>query len=604
MRRFLLAALLASLASACSDGGGTPGDDADSATDDGGDFDDAEAEALLPSTFEGDLRIEGGSFATLHIDPTGLLTVGMPPDPLDRLSETGRNAVAAAPEWIRERLARTLAALPPATADLAPDPADLYAAEILAADAQTVDETAWSIAVTSVPLLYWMAENAVQHVFLENAEDIYAMDGRLPYARLVERPDGRTTVELDFAAGTAELDPDTYLWYVVYPRGYFELPEIYHGDFWRTLFPDDTRHGGTLVDAVAAATTVAEAADAVGDWIQGFMTFTYDTNYLQPVEIYRDPRGSCGEYSILTSAAAKTVLLPTLSVSARADDHEWNEFWDGRWVQWDNSLGEIGTNPHYPYIDWPEIYDDDYYSGAGVFGELAHVLQFRADEDIFASAQYTPMQDVALTVVDGAGTPVEGARVIARSNESGYLPCTWSYTGADGVASFVLGDDLVYGFTIDHPVFGDLPATGVTARLNTVEGGDPLAQTVNYDAAYPRLLFDHGAPPAGDRAVSLSFRVLRTDQERVNVITEDYDLGFTYSHELEGGLLDVFLVDDAEVRSMATGSHFVAYATQLAVQEGSVELSLPSDRDWYLVLDDSMWPNGTKLVSVSAMASR
>jgi hypothetical protein len=599
MRHLRFGLLLMPLVTACDGGGGNADDDADVAADieDAADEGDIPAEALPPSTFEGEVRIEGGGAWMLHVAPTGLLTGTPVPDPLDALSDTGRSAVEAAPDWVREDLARTLSQLEAADADL-------YAAEILAADALTIDETAWAIAVTSPGLLVWMADNAAQQAFRANAEAIYAMDGRVAYARLVERPDGRTTLELDGEGGTAELDPEFYLWNVVYPRAYFELPLYDRGVFWRSLFPDDTRHGAKLIDAVAGATTVREAVQAVGEWIQGFMSFTYETNFLQPIEIYRDPRGSCGEYSILTSAAAKTVLLPTVSVSARADDHEWNEFWDGRWIQWDNSLGEIGTNPHYPYIDWPEIYDDDLYDGAGVFGELAHVLRFRADENIAASEQYTPMQAVTITVRDADGTPVEGARVIARSNESGYIPCTWSYTDPEGLASFLLGDDLIYGFTTDHPILGELPETGVLPRIATVQDGDPLAEEIAYPDAYPRRLVDGGAPPEGERSLRLSFTVLRTDQRRVNVITEDYDLDLTHRASLEGGRLDVFLVDAAGRDAFLAGSAFTAYSTFAALEEGTAELTLPADRDWYVVLDDAWWPNEAKLVTVTATASR
>jgi len=602
VRRILpWAASAIALLGACGGGDDGTGDAAPDGGDDvadGADVADAvEAEAPAPSTFEGEVRIEGGVAWTIHIAPAGRLGADPVPDPLAELPDTARSAVDAAPERTRETLARTLWRLGAATADL-------FAAEILAADARTVDDTAWAIAVTAPELLQWIADQGGQHLFLENAEALHAVDGLLPFARLVDLPDGRTTLELDGEDGTYRLEADDFDWYVVYPRAYFELPAYFGGQFWRTLFRNDARYGQTLVDAVAGALTVQEAADAVGDWIQGFMTFTYEGNLLQPVEIYRERRGSCGEYSILTSSAAKTVLLPTVSVAARADDHEWNELWDGRWIMWDNSLGELGTNPHYPYIDWPYIYDDDLASpNPGVFGEVAHVLQFRADESIRACEQYTELEDVTITVRDGSGNPVEGARVLARSNESGYTPCTWSYTDDHGVASFRLGDDLVFGFTADHDVLGTFPDVGVEARVFTEQGGPPITDELAYPTSYPRRLVDGGTPPAGDLRLSVVLQVLRTEQQRTNYITEGYDLGHTYPASFDGGVIDAFVVDAAGYDAFRAGSPFTAYAVSLAQEDDAVELTLESGRDWYLVLDNAWWPRSTKFVAVSATAS-
>jgi hypothetical protein len=583
---------LATLLGACGGGGGQG--EEDTYEDGETDVEDVEDEESGGSaSFADEVRIEPGAAYSIHIDPTGAITPDPVDDPLAGLSATCASAVEAAPAWIREDLARTLWMVDAVGAET-------LASEILAASELEVDEVAWSIAVTAPEVLEHILSSGHVGLFRENASAIYAVDGMLLYARLVELDEGRTTVELDGEAGTYELDPEMYYWYVVYPRAYIGLPAYFSGNFWRTMFQIDTPYAGSLVDAVATATSVGEAADAVGDWIQGFMTFGYGTNELQPVEIYMAQFGSCGQYSIITTAAAKTVFVPTASASARADDHEWNEFWDGRWIMWDNSLGEIGTNPHYPYIDWPEIMDDDLYSSGGVFGEVAHVLRFREDEFIEACDQYTGYdQEVTVTVRDASGAPVEGARVIARTAESSYHPCTWSYTGHDGAATFMLGDDLQYGFTTDHPLLGEIPPAGVDPVVRTVEGGDPLAEAAAFGTSYPRTLTDAGSPPTGDLSLALTFEVTDTIQHRVNVITEGYDLGHTYPAELEGGLVDVFIVDQAGHDAFWASEVFDAYSVFVASQDGTVDVTLPADRDWYVVLDNAWWPTSTKFVSLS-----
>jgi hypothetical protein len=439
-------------------------------------------------------------------------------------------------------------------------------------------------------------------IFRENAQGVYAVDGSLLYARLVELED-RTTVELDGEMGTFQLDPEMYYYYVVYPRAYFELPMYFDGQFWRSLFQLSTPTAPPIVNAVSTATSVQEAADMVGDWIQAIMTFGYGTNEGQPVEVYQNRFGSCGQYTIITTAAAKTVFIPTAAVTARADDHEWNEFWDERWIMWDNSLGEIGSNPHHPYIDWPHIMDDDL-TTSGVMGEVAHVLRFRSDGNIFACDQYTGYdQQVSITVLDSAGATVEGARVIARSSESGYHPCTWGYTDHHGVVSFMLGDDLQYGFTTDHPVLGMAPTSGVGPVLRTYEGADPVDDFASFSTAQTRSVTDAGPPPAGDISLTLEFQVARTLQHRVNVISEPYDLGHTYPASFDGGVIDVFIVDQAGYEAFYAGSAVSAHSVQLAAEEGTLDLTLPSGQDWYIVLDNALWPVSTKFVSVSATSA-
>jgi hypothetical protein len=590
MRTLACLALSAFLAS-CGGGGG--GDDADGdATEDA--IDDAtDASTEEPSgshTFDDEVRVERGEAYAIHIGPDGEITPDPVLNPLDELPDTAAEAVLASPGWIQEDLARTLWHLEPAQADT-------LAGFIMAADPLEVDEVAWSIAVTAPQVLSWMLAGNHARLFGENADAIYAMDGLLTYARLVELDD-MTTLEVDGETGTYQLDPEMYYWYVVYPRAYMGLPSYFEGNFWRTMFRITTPTAPDIAEAVAAAATIQEAAEAVGYWIQDIMTFGYGTNELQPVEIYQNRFGSCGQYSIITTAAAKTVFIPTASVSARADDHEWNELWDGRWIMWDNSLGDMPSNPNYPYIDWPEIMDDDLYTSGGVFGEVAHVLRYREDGAIFACDQYTGYeQQVTITVRDASGDPVEGARVIARSAESGYHPCTWSYTDHQGAAVFMLGDDLAFGFTSDHPLFGTQPPGGVDPTLWTYEDEAPTEDSVAFGDSYARSLTDAGAP-AGDHPLTLDFTVLSTEQRRVNVITEGFDLGDTYPGTFEGGVIDVYLVDQAGYDAFAAGGAFDAYSVHLASEEGSMELTIPAGEDWYVILDNALWPVSTKFVSV------
>ncbi len=553
------------------------------------------SETVLTQT----IRVEAGRAYTIRIEPSGDVTADPIVVPYDELSASPAAAVDRAPEWVREPLARTLQ-------QLLDDEAVRLSEQIMAADEDQVDEVAWSIAVTAPEVLTWILERGDEGLFVENAEGVYAVAGELAYATLVELSDGHTTLTLAGENGELQLEPEEYYWYVVYPRAYLELPAYEDGQFWRTHFRQDTTFGATVIEAVSGATTIQGAADAVGDWIQSFMEFGYGTNDIWPIAIYDAQYGSCGQYSILTTAAAKTALIPTVSVSARADDHEWNELWDGRWVMWDNSLGEIGQNPHYPYIDMPEVFDDDMATNGGVFGEIAHVFRYRGDEYVWPSDLYTAYVQVSVQVTDGWGLPVAGARVTAHTAESGYLPCFWSPTDQDGWASLPLGDDLGYGFSASHPLLGAAPANGqVITTLTTTTSAEPeMFDALIYETVIPRTLIDVGPPSPGDLEVLLSYRVEQTEQRVNNLVTEGFEIGQTYPHLLPGGLLDVYIVDDVGLAGFAGRLPFNAHPVALAAPVGAVEWTLAADGAWTVVLDNSWWPAGIKDVVVELTVRR
>jgi hypothetical protein len=565
----------------------------DKAGNDNGDIDGGQNNNTFThqETLSDEYRVEPGDIFTIQLTTAGQWVPDPVLDPRDDLSDTARNAVEAAPAWVQDDLARTLAQLTTAQANT-------LAAEILAADSSTVDEIAWSIAATHPNVLAWILDRDHAFMFTENAEGVYAVDGLFQYASLVELGDGRTTLEVTGENGTYQLDPLMYYRHVVYPRAYIDLPAVIDNRFWRTLFRTDTTYGSTAVDSVAGAQNVQAAARLLGEWIQSYMEFGYDSSETWPVRIYFDAYGSCGEYSILTTAAAKTVFIPTLSVAARADDHEWNELWDERWIMWDNSLGEIGNNPHYPYIDMPEIMDVDM-PGSAVFGEVAHVFRFRPDEHVFTTDLYTPMVEVNLDVTDSLGEPVEGVRIMALSGDASFAPCMYDYTDSSGMVSFLLGDDINYTFEADHPILGDIQRAHAFADTHAP---GPLAASLAFESALPRTLTNTGNPDPGDMLLQVSFTVTRTEQHRFNYLTEPYNLDHSYRIPLDGGVVDLILVDEQSYQALQIGDRFGGTGLFIGQREGTRELRLSSGQNWYLVIDNRMWPNATRWVDIDVTA--
>ncbi|MBN1336663.1 MAG: transglutaminase domain-containing protein [Deltaproteobacteria bacterium] len=539
--------------------------------------------------------LEGGGAWAVHVDPEAPLLEADPLDrPRDLLAGEALDAVDATPAAFQDGLARTLATL---TAE----EADRLAAEILGAPAEQVDEVAWTIGATDPAILSWLLENGWEWLFADNAAAIYALQGVLPYADLVELEDGRTTLETVGEEGVSTLEPDLYYRLVAYPRAYIDLPAPNGDVFWRSYWLEDDTYGETLVEAVEGALTVQAAALALGTWIQSYMTFGYTSNDIWPLDIYWEAYGSCGEYSILTTAAARTALIPTVTVSARADDHEWNEFWDGRWIMWDNSLGEIGSNPHYPYIDWPEIFDDDL-NGSGVLGEVAHVFRFLPDESVEPSDLYTSLVPVEIHVTDAAGAPMEGARVQALTYESGYWMCTWAPTDAAGVASMSIGDDQFIAFAADHAFMEAIEEDRWSLRTDLCT--PPCQGSLAFEDILPRRALDRGSPPEGPLRLTASWIVTESEVRVANPVTEGYELGQTYGVRQEGGAVDVFLLDAAGQEHWAAGEPFDAWALTPATGVGSLEVRLPDDEPWTLVFSNEPFPDVHRTLEVDVRVER
>jgi hypothetical protein len=226
-------------------------------------------------------------------------------------------------------------------------------------------------------------------------------------------------------------------------------------------------------------------------------------------------------------------------------------------------------------------------------GQVAHVFRFRPDDAIFPSdVVYTPTETVDVVVSDSLGEPVEGARVIVTTMESGGLPCTWGYTDVSGTVEFILGNDLGYTIEISHELLG-VPSGAVL--VGTDQSG-PIPVEVAFDVPYPRSFADAGAPD-GEVGLALTLAVTRTTQHRINEITEDYEMGLTHEVELGGGAIDVYLLDEDAFAAFEAGEPFQAFSPVTGNAQ-ALDLRVPATVARYVVLDNRMWPVSDKTVSV------
>jgi hypothetical protein len=378
-----------------------------------------------------------------------------------------------------------------------------------------VDEVAFALAHTPVQVLRTMIRLGELDIMLENARDIYTMAERLPYVRLVEG-DGETVLEYRIeGGGWRPLPRDIYYWWVVHPRilyeiparidaSYWEHPPDYYGEdetswrrheplpdihdpeaagvFWRSALPFDRRYGRTLFEAVRDAPTFMDAIRQLHRWISwqhedAFMSFGYETEDLQPMVIFSKAYGSCGEQSILTTACARSMLLPTLVVADRGEDHQWNEFYyEGEWHHWDvnNALPRGIESP------WVSA------EGLGPGGKtVSTVTGWRGDDlmlDVTSrvvnppgagytarGSGYTDTGRLTVTVEDAEGVAVDGALVVLKSHwQRRNLVSIWGYTDTRGMCAFDLGYEPYGGYTIE--VLSPYGTAGTT-NFSVEEGG-------------------------------------------------------------------------------------------------------------------------------------
>ncbi|MBI4700134.1 MAG: hypothetical protein HY744_03030 [Deltaproteobacteria bacterium] len=329
--------------------------------------------------------------------------------PQKTLTATAEQAVALAPTWLAPDLRANLVVLEPELQD------SLAALLTGLEEPRARDEVAFCLAHIS-PTHLASAQFRPQ-LIVDNVASLLKIDGAIAYADIVDHadatnegnyystiryrtsPDGESVVE-------RELDRDIYYWYVVFPTIEDERPAYINpkngkaadppvGRFWRDYLFWDADEGYQPLAAYLAGQDLLwkgraynkDDNGAIGDiiqWVQDVMVFGSDQERpVQPVRIYAKHLGRCGEHGDLTSAAARAALIPSLNVSAWANDHVWNEFWDGRWIQWEpvNTYVEH----YYYYADKDKNY---YRNGLGVdndcdgeVDENSELAQPEADTD-------------------------------------------------------------------------------------------------------------------------------------------------------------------------------------------------------------------------------
>jgi hypothetical protein len=414
-------------------------------------------------------RVLDGEYST-YLDSTGELTISFddrntsfsysePYDPYFSHNTTVRSAIDSAPQWLNESLSWKFL-------DLWNYTGERYARLLLndSVDWRYMDEIAYTIAYLPSGVLnsYWVWSELI----IENVEMIYKVAGEVSYAKLIERnrSDGQHThIQYSFPIGNISLPEHMYYQYIVLPRNHFEQPNYvnmttdqytYPGDgiFWRSYLYEEADPGyAPLKFYLGNETTFWNytrnqfenngAVGAVTQWIMESMVFGRpDKRSTQPATIYKQHIGMCGEHSYLLTAAAKTALIPVVTVVNYDWMHAWNMFYMQGWHVWRG---------------YDSIIDDTYAEGGP--GAVNIHAAVNPDSTMFNPARiHTSTANLTVRVTDQHGKPVDGAMVKLFSqpvtNYEYALGLIGNVTDTNGESDFEIGTGFPYFVQVLTPI--------------------------------------------------------------------------------------------------------------------------------------------------------
>ena len=525
------------------------------------------------------------------------------------LTEDALAAVAKSPGWIRPALRNVMCQLNSVDQNR-------WALVINEAQNPYIDEIAFCVAHTSVEFL--SSEYGYPQLFAENAEMLYEIDESLSYVQITDTgawPDedywSTTTYTRLNENGETEQVPvprDIYYWYVVQPKITDDIPAFIDpttiennathvnnidpdGVFWRTWFwshADDDYP--LLADALADidylwvrdGSATANAILAVQGWVNDSMEFTSDNERPhQPVRIYRKHIGRCGEHADITSAAARTALIPCTGILSLSTDHTWNEFWESDWVSWEPVNG---------YLNNPLVYENGW---GKVFGS---VFEIRPD------GWLTPVTDryseawgtLTVHVLDSEDRPIDGARIVLGIMDGTVRSDMVGFTDCDGDCTFVVGDARDYFMHVSTPL-GDYPTDPEEFALlveDMPDGGAyvfdaPIEGTLSWPA-YTGV--DVPADDTDDYRFAVQYEVVQQIISGIATWDDIDDLGtrpLFYKETGAGGTVNWFAGTSTDFMFYQLPFDFNSFLTQYRQPSGSSEFNVPTGGSWVAWLDNS-----------------
>jgi hypothetical protein len=424
----------------------------------------------------------------------------------------------------------------------------------------------------------------------ENAQEIYAVAKDLHYVELIEGADYTTTrynVTINGNPDQITIPKEMYYQFVVSPILNYEAPTYINpsthvqaapptGKFWRDYYynhadsnypadpgsikyPKD-ENPPLLKEKIAGITTLWDyeaylapsgyddsghnngrpwgyknhAIECVGNWVDKTLPLNYadvgntGLRSNEPVNVMALHYGNCGELQQITSAAARTVLIPSATTMDWNDDHVWSEFYLDKFYHWDNMWSDSGSKVNMPY-------DMETWADVQKRGGVGEVMRWYPDSRAICSdLWYSDWSTIIFTVKDTDGAPVDGAYIRVCCYEDPMGDNTWTYkyismwntTGPDGKTSISVGDGRTKLGRMDDLMY----QIGLPTQSARVDSSDP-SRTIHKDD----LTTIHSAE-AGNHTYNYTFTItgshprktLVTDITPPTPPTENYRWNYSF----------------------------------------------------------------------------
>jgi len=568
-------------------------------------------DALLYETNEMDIYIPAGEHFTVQFDHQNRTLNYIYPDLGNPFSETVQAAIHKAPQWMENDLMNVFSFLEPQYHEK-------WANAILDAQNPYVDEIAFCIAHLSPQ--YLMSSYASVQLLKDNAELIYQNDQFLDYVEVIDY--GSSQSDPNYYSTTkyrkakyidtleVEVPRDIYYWYVVHPKITDEIPAYIdldivesnyshnnnittseNGYFWRDFLFNYADPGyAKLKDLLKDCKVVwdqfsgsvslgAHAMEILNRWMGRSMEFTSNQERPhQPVRIYRKHIGRCGENGDMRVAIARSALIPAANVASYSTDHVWNEFWDEKWIHWDDVIND-------PYM----------YLGGSWNKKFGTVFRWRSDGSLISVTQrYTREQSTLyIYALDNKGDPIDGARVLLYT--TGLDGSLWfdmyGVTDSDGKVTFIVGTNRKYYAKLQCD-YGNVPPGGSDNLLRVVsnsQAGTEYSVSMSVSVEKPVLTWEEiPVPRFDDNRYYLKVDFKTPSQIQLGTdLFDDLESNAYQFIKQTGGKINYFMTDEINYQNFIAGKDFQGFHSLYQTDSSAIGFEFDERSDWYCVFDNS-----------------